>query len=450
MQTAVLKFGGSTINSEQKLDTACSTVGYFIDEGYKVVAVFSAFRGVTDTLRNTLGRIGDPNFDECFSECVQGIRKYCPHSIEGLSEDLYKELKYFIKSGKSPWKRDEIEVKGERLASRISIDRLRAYGIYTELIDFGDTRSPLKVLGDYGNARVDLARTKEACQKLKENLELVDCVCLPGYGGEDVDSNRVKTLRRGGSDIVATALSYGLSADALWIITDINGIKRAFTDNIRNPPTIPVLTVNEIRDAGMYGAKLPNENAVDPLMKHCPKKTYIAKFDDIEGEKTRVLISKDKEEMNPVELVASRVVIVYTFEGTNLHMKVSSLENELGKKHIDFKSLGGSDYTRGIAIPPDQRSYVDKVIKENYPNVDISKSKEALVGIVGEGMKYEPGTIVQRLGTALKERNIAAHNQTDLFSPISCGVTIDAENEKSLVESLYDEFGLDKLRYPRL
>lgn len=442
MNRVIAKFGGSTTNDVEKLNTACSTISSFVEGGAKVVTVVSALRGVTDTLKETIDKINYENFDECFSQCEKKLRKIHGHSRFHASDlsDLERQFHNFVRSGKKMWVEDNILVKGEELFSKHFACRLNDRGIKTELISFDSPEFPLIVHGYFGNARVDLDRTKAMCDRVLSRFDRYSCVCVPGYGGIDIDSGRVKTLRRGGSDAAATALSYGFSASALWIITDVNGIKRAFTKKLTNAPTIPLLCVEELRDAGVYGAKVPNEAAIRPLMLHCPQETFVAKYNEVDGEKTRIVDRKETDRTRVVELAAQREIINYEFNGTNLHAKISRLESELHDKLIDFLSLGGGNYTRKLMIPADQEPYVDRCVT-NYRNmVDVTKSTASIVGIVGKGMEQTPG-IIARMGSALAKKGINIYYQFDV-SPISCGVIVDRQQAEYAVELLYNEFKL--------
>jgi len=442
MRITVAKFGGSTINDAGKLSAACSTVSSFVENGEKVVAVISAVRGVTDTLKETIEKIGGDNFHESFSQCRERLKRLHKHSplYAGDLSDLERQLYRFVRSGKNPWIKDDVLVKGEELFSKNFADKLNDMGIETELINFDSPEFPTIVRGYFGNARVDLEETRAMCERIIPHFGEYSCVCVPGYGGIDKDSGRVKTLRRGGSDAVATALGYGFSADALWIITDVSGIKRAYTKKITDAPTIPLLCVEELRDAGVYGAKLPNEAAVRPLMLHCPRETFVAKYDEIEGEKTRIVENREINREHPVELAAQREIVIYEFNGDDLHTEIPRLESELDEKLIDFISLGGGDYTRKLAIPSDQESYVDRSVVAYSSKIDVTKSNGSLVGIVGKSMEKTPG-IIARMGGALAKKGINIYYQFDV-SPISCGVIVDRSQAEDAVELLYNEFRL--------
>ncbi len=445
MRVAIVKFGGNTVNDAAKLDAACSTVSSIVERGEKVVAVVSAVRGVTDTLKDAVDNIEESNFDEYFPRFRERLEKLHAHSPLDPQDtsELEQQLYNLVQSGKKPWIRDSILVKGEEFFSRNFAQRLEDKGVETELVSFDSPEFPLLVYGYFSNARVDLENTRRMCKRLVPLFRKRACICLPGFGGVDAESGRVKTLRRGGSDAAATALGYGFSASSLWIVTDVNGIKRAYTREVKDAPTIPCLCAEELRDAGVYGAKVPNEAAVRPLMLHCPHEAFIVRYDDVEGARTQIVDNREANVERPVELAAQREVMVYEFNGEDMHARVSRLELKLDEQLVDFISLGGGDYTRKLVISSDQEPYVDRCLTESGNGIDVVKSRSSLVGVVGKGMVEAPG-IIARMGGALARGGINIYYQFDV-SPISCGVLVDRQQAEDAVELLYEEFELSAL-----
>ena len=198
MCVIVAKFGGSSINDSVKLDLACSTISSFVSDANKVVAVVSAIRGVTDLLKDTIDRITKDNFDICISQCTERLRAL--HSYALLSTDDLSYLErlffYFVESDKKKWVEDQILVMGEEFSSRIFTSKLNEYGIDTDLINFNDPKFPTTVHGYFGNSRIDLSKTKDMCVGLVSDLENYSCICIPGFGGIDRDSGRVKNIEK--------------------------------------------------------------------------------------------------------------------------------------------------------------------------------------------------------------------------------------------------------------
>ncbi|UCH37847.1 MAG: aspartate kinase [Candidatus Bathyarchaeota archaeon] len=441
-ENTIVKFGGSSINNAEKIEIACSTISTFVNRGENVVAVISAVRNVTNVLKQTADCITVNNVKECISNCSEQLLQHHRHSPLTAQDlhDLERLFKLYVQSGKKLWIEDALLVKGEEFSARNFAQTLNDRGIATVFLNFDNPDFPTVVHGFFGNARVDLETTKTQCESMTPYFKEHRCICIPGFGGVDRDSGRVKTLRRGGSDAVAIALCYGFSAHAFWMMTDVHGIKRAYTPHLTNAPTIPVISVDELRDAGIYGAKVPNEIAIRPLMLYCPPTTFIVKYDGVELASTQIVLNRDTDASHPVELAAQREVIIYAFEGLHLHATISALESQLDQKMIDFLSLGGGDYTRKLAIPSDQESYVDAIVSSYTGRLDMYKSHNSLVGIVGKGMAKVPG-IIAKMGNALAKGKINIYYQFDV-SPISCGVIVDKHQAESAVELLFEAFNL--------
>jgi len=166
----------------------------------------------------------------------------------------------------------------------------------------------------------------------------------------------------------------------------------------------------------------------------------VVKYDDIEGARTQIVHNRKVDVGHSVELAAQREVVVYEFNGEDMHARVPQVELMLDEQLVDFISLGGGDYTRKLVIPSDQEPYVDRYVAECNNGIDLIKSRNSLVGIVGKGMMEAPG-IIARMGGALARKGINIYYQFDV-SPVSCGVLVDRPQAEEAVELLYEEFGL--------
>ncbi|MEM2902508.1 MAG: hypothetical protein QXO32_07270 [Candidatus Bathyarchaeia archaeon] len=436
---SILKFGGTSVNSEDKLEMAYRSIAREVEHGFKTVAVVSAFRGVTDLLFQLTQK---PKVNgEFYSEWRRlhiGCERHLP---EGYDESLLGKVKaragFIAKSYDTPWAVDELLSMGESYSAHILHGYLLGKGLKVGLMDFDDPDFPTLGDGEFGSARIDLELTRMACEKaLKARFRNLGCVIVPGMGCVSPLDGRVR-VRRGASDYVATALSYGLKARRLWILSDVNGIKAADSSIIKEAETVPYLTVGELLDAGALGAKNTNTRFFLPLTKHCPLETYFAKHDEMDGEKTRIV----REELNskssaPVKLVAGREVLVYTFRGYDIEKYVLDVEQSLSEKY-DFIRGGGFKRERFFAFfDLSQAPRIQRSIMEVKGDVEVSPSKMAIVGIVGEGMKRTK-KVIERLGKALGDINIV---YTLDISRISAGVVLNKEDLKEAVERLYASF----------
>ncbi|MEM2123635.1 MAG: hypothetical protein QXE79_08385, partial [Candidatus Bathyarchaeia archaeon] len=262
---SILKFGGSSLNSESKLEDAADAILGEMEEGYKVVVVASAFRGATDLLYRWVR--GPQSFDvNKFYSIHGGCLKWLTQDyLSSFESDLIRKLGHLSRDNESLWLIDDILAMGETFSSNILHRFIIDKGIESSLKGFYDPDFPTRGGGEFGNARIDLDSTANTCKEaLRRELSRVGCIIIPGMGCISSYDGRIR-VRRGASDYVATSLSYGLKAERLWILSDVNGIKAVDSSIIPDAETIPELTVGELLDAGALGAKNTNTTFFLPL-----------------------------------------------------------------------------------------------------------------------------------------------------------------------------------------
>ena len=219
-----------------------------------------------------------------------------------------------------------LHLSGERLAAAAFAHILEINGIKSTWIDFHSTSFPLVVSGDYRNARIDLEESRKKASWLTSGNGHKPIV-LPAYGGVEVENPegmpRFKTLGRGGSDTAAFGYLYAFEGNALWILTDVNGI---LTANFEGGVTVPELNLAEAKDSGTLGAKLPGRRSLHGAEQYfregAAPSIFLAHGQDINGPKTSI-VYKTTERV-PVKLVAGRDVVQYVLEGDlrGLHNKL--------------------------------------------------------------------------------------------------------------------------------
>jgi aspartate kinase len=432
---SVIKVGGSSINSFNKITQLVKTIKNELVNGYKIVLVVSAFRGVTDLLYSSTSKslFNLSQFLDFHGDCAKLLSN---NYINSFESQLKRKLNYFEKANESHWILDDILAMGETFSAQIIYSFLKNSRLKVTLKDFYDPDFPTRGYGEFSNIRIDLDATKKICTKnLINDLSINDCVIIPGMGCISDYDGRIR-VRRGASDYVATSLSYGLKAKRLLIVSDVQGIKTSDSSIIPNAKTIPYLTVEELLDAGALGAKNTNTTFFLPLTKHCPSETYFAKYDDITGLKTEIITKGDVDSRIPVKLVAGREVLLYTFQGYDIEYDVLKLESYLSKT-FDFIRGSGFKRERYFAFfDTDQKVRIDNKVNSYNSQLETSSCIMGLVGLVGEGMS-KTKKIIERMGKALGNINII---YTLDMSRISVGVIVEREDLNQAIKLLHSDF----------
>lgn len=174
----VLKFGGSVLTDEHRLRIAAHEIYRWRREGWKVVAVVSAFAGRTD---------------ELLESCRCGGLEADPHATAAVL------------------------ACGERESAAKLAGCLDRVGIESALLDPAAiglvARGPALDAGPVG---FDADRVRDA-------LEARGVVVVPGFLAID-ERGRTVTLGRGGSDLTALVLANGIEADACRLLKDVDGL----------------------------------------------------------------------------------------------------------------------------------------------------------------------------------------------------------------------------------
>ena len=210
---------------------------------------------------------------------------------------------------------------------------------------------------------------------------------------------------------------------------------------VENGRTVPVIDVEEAKDAASLGAKLPGRRSLRGLEKYHEEgkdpEVYIAHSQDFNGTRTRIV--RDSEEKVPVKLVAGRDVAIYELDGD-----IRGLQNTLAGSGVDWSGQFTDDYAR-IAVSQETDSYAERLFaeyqKQRGLSIVLRISKEdgvALVGAVGSGMYGSPG-IGARFTTALGKNGISYMYAMDP-GKVSLGYIIGRNDIKPAIGALHGEF----------
>jgi homoserine dehydrogenase len=175
--TVVLKFGGSVLTSEEALHRAIAEIYRYARDGEKVVAVVSAFKGVTDQLL----RLAD---------------SYCAPPASTLSPYL-------------------LAIGEHRSAVLLALAAERS-GLKTRL------RTPSEIGLRAEGERMSATPVAIDSKVLKEDLQKVDLVVIPGFLAETQERETV-LLGRGGTDLSAVFIAIALGA-RIRLLKDVDGV----------------------------------------------------------------------------------------------------------------------------------------------------------------------------------------------------------------------------------
>ena len=211
MALIVQKYGGSSLESAERIRNVAERIVATKKQGNDVVVVCSAMGDTTDELLDLAAQVSP----------VPPAREM-----------------------------DMLLTAGERISNALVAMAIESLG--AEAQSFTGSQAGVLTTERHGNARiVDVTpgRVKEA---LDENK-----ICIvAGFQGVNKETSAITTLGRGGSDTTAVALAAALNADVCEIYSDVDGVYTADPRIVRNARKLDTISFEEMLELAAVGSKI--------------------------------------------------------------------------------------------------------------------------------------------------------------------------------------------------
>jgi len=460
----VLKFGGSSVASADRIKQIISIVKPRIETGEKLTIVFSAFGGITDMLIE-MSELASQGKDKYIALYHQFKDRHSNAARQLLSDDRFTALNMamdenhetlrdllkgiFLVREASPRTMDYVLSFGERNANFIISEAMRENGINSEFLD---ARKIIKTNKDFGSAKVNFKLTDPAIQEYykihKNNVQIVT-----GFIGSDI-GGLTTTLGRGGSDYTAAILAGALHADVLEIWTDVDGVLTCDPRKVKQAFTIPQLSYAEAMEMSHFGAKVIYPPTIQPaLRKGIP--IYIKNTFNPEFAGTRIHKEHDttfKSTIKGISSLGNLSLIRLQGSGMMGVPGVSArLFSALGREKINVILItqASSEHSISIAITDKESKIAITAISEEFGKeiedglIDAVKAESDLcvVAIIGEQMKNVPG-VAGRLFESLGKNGINIIAIAQGSSELNISFVIEKQDESKALNAIHDSFFL--------
>jgi aspartokinase/homoserine dehydrogenase 1 len=458
----ILKFGGSSVGTPERIQTVLSLVTdqnrYQLGEVRAVVV--SAFQGVTDTLI-TLAREAAKGGDG-YKGGLEALQHRHMETVEALipvtrrsstlasTKVLLNEVGDLLHGvtlvGEcSPRTLDLIMSFGERLSAYIIAEAFQARGFDVEMLD---AREVIITNETFGNARPLKEKTDLAIQTYfaaHPKLQIVT-----GFIGSSV-SEVTTTLGRGGSDYTASLLGAALDVEEIEIWTDVDGMLTADPRKVPKAFPIPEITFEEAMELCHFGAKViyppTMQPAIDARIPLVIKNTFQP---DALG--TRI-VEHAPSLPHPITGISSiSNIALIRLEGSGM-VGVAGTAARLFKAlaaariNIILITQASSEHTICCAIDPHSIEAARTAVGEEF-SLEIQagliaplvvEEDLAIISIVGERMRHTPG-MSGRVFTALGSNGINVVAVAQGSSELNISAVISNEDETKSLNALHDEF----------
>lgn len=402
MTKIVMKFGGTSVESTEKIANVATRVKREKDKGHDIVVVVSAMGKTTDELSNL---------------------------AFGLAE--------------SPAKRemDMLLSNGEQVTMALLSIRLNAIGI--DAISLTGAQAGLITDDIHRNAKI----LKLDPSKIDSLLDTNKVVIVAGFQGIS-EEGEITTLGRGGSDTTAVAIAASIKAEVCDIYTDVDGIYTSDPRYIENARRLEQLEYDEMLELANLGAGVLHPRAVEFAKNYKVPLRVRPSYKDGEG---TILKEEVNVENNLVvrgvafESDIVRLTIEYEvpFNGSLASIFTTLAANHINVDIIVQSIVDGVKPAVSFSIKKESLAETITVLETHkqelgftFADFEVGLSK---VSIVGSGMVSNPGVAAQMFDRLRKE-NIPVKMVST--SEIKVSVVVPQQHMIEAANALHDEFDL--------
>ncbi len=410
MPILVMKFGGTSVATLDRIKRAAKRVGREVAAGYDVIVIVSAMSGKTNEL---VGWVQDtsPLFD---------AREY-----------------------------DAVVSSGENVTAGLMALTLQEMDVPAR--SWQGWQVPLKTTSAHGAARIEEIPTENLTAKFDEGMKVA---VVAGFQGISTEG-RITTLGRGGSDTTAVAFAAAFGAERCDIYTDVDGVYTTDPRVADKARKLDKIAFEEMLELASLGAKVLQTRSVELAMRYNVRLRVLSSFEDNDAaagtlvcaeedivEKNvvaGVAYSRDEAKMTLISVadrpgIAASIFGPLSDAGVNVDMIVQNISEE-----------GRTDMT--FSCPIDQVARAEKAMTEAKTSGEINfhdlvaDKDVAKVSVVGIGMRSHAG-VASEMFRALRDEGINIKVITT--SEIKISVLIDRKYMELAVQALHDAFGLEK------
>ncbi len=403
MKIVVLKFGGTSVGTIERIKNVAKIVIGYLNKRNKVIVVSSAMSGETNKLVKLTKKIS----------------------------------KNFISS-----EYDSIVATGEQISCSLIAGRLCDEGYLAR--SWLGWQIPIFTIGNHSYSRIVNINKKNIINFLKKGGVPI----IAGFQGINSE-NRITTIGRGGSDASAIMLAKFFKAQKCIIYTDVDGVYTTDPNVIPKAKKIRKISYEEMLELSSLGAKVMQPHSIQDARLNRIDIEVRSSFKNVAGSLITkrknistnniirgVSFTKNDAKITLVGVKDRPGVAASIFEplfknSINVDMVVQNISSNKKETDLTF-TIKNEDLTK-------TKKLIKKNKKIKFKNINIDE-KVSKVSIVGVGMITTPG-VTFRMFNALAKKNI--NILVISTSEIKISVLVDRKNIKKAVDVLHKEFKLD-------
>jgi len=447
-----MKFGGTSVEDPAAITRTAAIVAGRVAMGKQTVVVVSAMAKVTDMLLRAAAAAasGDRTGALAISsrlrcrhrDTAAALVKSPAESVAlcNLIEQKFDSLDEILRGlaailELTPRISDLITSYGERLSSRMIAAAFNERGINAVHVDARDV-----IITDSQFQKAvpqDALIEKRAAEHLRPLTNNGKVPVMGGFIASNEDGITT-TLGRGGSDFTAPLVGRALTADAIEIWPDVDGIMTSDPRVCPDALRVKVISFEEAAELAYFGAKVLHPATILPAVKrNIPVLVLNSRNPSNEG--TRIISIAPhcsspfksiavKKKLSIIDVVASRMLM------THGYLKAIFDIFDHHKCPVDMVSTSEVS----VSLTVDSNDKLPAIAADLSKLADVKyEGKKALVCLVGEDIRGQSGMAAQ-VFNAIRHINVRMISQG--ASEINMSFMIEEDDADEAVRSLHATF----------
>ncbi|ALI56602.1 aspartate kinase [Celeribacter marinus] len=411
MPVLVMKFGGTSVATLDKIKRAAKRVGREVANGYDVIVVVSAMSGETNKL---VGYVNE-------------------------TSPMYDAREY-----------DAIVSSGENVTAGLMALTLQEMDVPAR--SWQGWQVPLKTTSAHGAARIEEIPTDNITAKFGEGMKVAVVAGFQGISPE----GRITTLGRGGSDTTAVAFAAAFDAERCDIYTDVDGVYTTDPRIESKARKMDKIAFEEMLELASLGAKVLQTRSVELAMRYGVKLRVLSSFEEYDPNAGTLICAEEEiMENKPVSGIAAsreeaKMTLVSVADRPGI---AAAIFGPLADAGINVDMIvqnisdnGETDMT--FSCPTDQVARAKSALDAAKENGAVQFAEllcdpdVAKISLVGIGMRSQSGVAAKMFDVLSKE---GINLKVIATSEIKISVLVDRKYTELAVQSLHDAFELDKV-----
>lgn len=319
----VLKFGGTSVGSPQRMKEVCNLI---LEDGQQKLVVLSAMSGTTNSLVEISQYLYSGNEAGAADVINKLHAKYLAHlpelyAAENIREDVkafinekFEFLHSFSKENFSEVEEKTILAQGELISTYMVTSYLQEIGIKAVLLP------SLEFMKTNADDEPDMAFIKKSIKPFLEKEDNVQIYIAQGFICRNA-KGEIDNLQRGGSDYTASIIGAAIKAEEIQIWTDIDGLHNNDPRIVDNTSPVRHLHFEEAAELAYFGAKILHPTCIQPAKAaNIPVRLLNTMQPDAPGttidnksEKNRITAVAAKDNITAIKIKSSRMLLAHGF-----------------------------------------------------------------------------------------------------------------------------------------